>query len=367
MISPAGSVERKAFGTLPGGEEVLAITLAHPDGICVRLLTYGASVQSVIVPDREGHLADVVLGHDQLEGYLHQPQYFGATVGRVANRIAGGRFSLDGTEYQIPANNGPNALHGGPDGYDKRNWTIVATYTDPVPGVTMKLVSPDGDQGFPGALTVTADFQLTALGALRIKYRATTDCPTVVNLSNHSYWNLGGEGSAESAVEHELTIFADHYLPTNVASIPTGEFAPVVDTPFDFREATRIGARVRDARHPQIVVGHGYDHNWVAATKPSDELHKLARAEHPGSGRVLEVHSNQPGLQFYSGNFLDGTSVGKSGQAYRMGDALVLEPQMFPDTPNQPAFGSLRLDPGQVYRNVIEFRFSSHAAARDQP
>lgn len=352
----------EAFGTLPNGEEVTAITLASRSGVRVRILTYGASIQSVIAPDARGNPTDVVLGHATVGQYLEKRQYFGATVGRVANRIAGGRFVLDGREYTIPTNDGPNALHGGPDGFDRRNWEIAATRPGPQPGVTLSLVSPDGDQGFPGALRVTAAFDLDETGAMRIEYCATTDRPTLVNLSNHSYWNLAGEGAAEGAMAQVLTIFAHHYLPTDESAIPTGETTPVGGTPFDFRAPIPIAARVRDGHDPQIRIGRGYDHNWVAARTVSEEPRLLARATHAGSGRSLEVHSNQPGLQFYSGNFLDGTSLGKSGKLHRMGDAFALEPQMFPDTPNRPAFGSLRLDPGQVYRNLIVFRLSANAA-----
>lgn len=363
MTDAVGSVTHEIFGVLPDGEKVVAVTLANARGTRARILTYGASIQAMIVPDRAGRFVDVALGHATLDEYLDSPQYFGATVGRVANRIAGGRFTLDGREYQIRANDGPNALHGGLDGFDKRNWTIVATRLGPAPAVMLQLISPDGDQGFPGELTVTAEYQLDENDELRVEYRATTDQTTIVNLSNHAYWNLAGEGSAAGAMGHELAIFADRYLPTDPAAIPTGHIASVAGTPFDFRQPTVIGARVRDARDPQLRIGRGYDHNWIAARGASSEPRPLAWAHDPGSGRVLEVHSNQPGLQFYSGNFLDGTTAGKSGQLYRMGDALVLEPQMFPDTPNQPAFGSLRLEPGQTYRNVILFRFSAAKGA----
>lgn len=362
MISSADGIAQEIFGTLPDGEQVAALTLSSANHVRVRILTYGASIQSFLAPDRDGNLADVALGHATLAEYLDQPQFLGATVGRVANRIAGGSFVLDGQTYRIPANNGPNALHGGPEGFDKRNWSILAVQTEPLPGVTLQLISPDGDQGFPGRLTVTADFTLDADGGLKIVYCATTDRTTIVNLSNHTYWNLAGEGSAEGAMGHELTIFAEHYLPTGTSSIPTGQFAAVAGTPFDFRQPTVIGGRVREAIHPQIRVGRGYDHNWVAARTVADEPFLAAQARHAGSGRMLEVHSTQPGLQFYSGNFLDGTTVGKAGRLYRMGDAFVLEPQMFPDTANQPEFGCLRLDRGQTYRNTIRFRVSAENA-----
>jgi aldose 1-epimerase len=347
---------RVPFGTLPNGEEVKAITLTGPGAIQVRILTYGASIQSLLVPDRHGVLADVALGHATLAPYLDQAQYLGSTVGRVANRIAGGRFTLDGHDYQVPVNNGSNSLHGGAEGFDKRNWEIL--HSDATTAV-LQLVSPDGDQGYPGTLTVTATYSLSGANELSVEYLATADRATIVNLSNHIYWNLAGEGTPHGAMEHLLTIPADHYLPTDATAIPTGELRPVSGTPFDFRRPRRIADHVRDAADEQLRFGRGYDHNMVVAREVSREPRLLARAEDPASGRVMEVLSNQPGIQFYSGNFLDATTSGKAGRLYRMGDAIVLEPQMFPDTPNRPAFGSLRLEPGDTYRNVIVWRFST--------
>lgn len=359
-IAATQRVTRAPFGTLPGGETVEAITLTNARGLQVTLITYGASIQAALVPDREGVLADVALGHAQLGPYLDQPQYMGATVGRVANRIARGRFTLDGQDYQIPANNGPNALHGGPHGFDKANWEVIETRSQPDSArVTLGHLSQDADQGFPGTVRVTASYELFDDGRLSLEYLAVTDRSTLVNISNHGYWNLAGEGSSDGAMGHRLKIFADHYLPTDAGAIPTGEIRPVAGTPFDFRTPAEIGARVREAGDEQIRLGRGYDHNWVIAKTPLAEPQPVVWVEHPGSGRTLEIASNQPGLQFYSGNFLDATSVGKSGRLYRMGDALVLEPQMAPDTPNQPGFGSLRLEPGEVYRNIIVYRFGS--------
>ncbi len=354
---PAG-LSRAPFGALPGGEPVEAITLANRGGMTARIITYGASIHSVLAPDRHGGFGDVALGHATLRDYIDWPQYFGSTVGRVANRIAGGRFVLDGVEYQVPLNNGANALHGGSQGFDKANWAVLTTSQDPVPSVTLGHVSLDGDQGFPGTLTVTATYWLTDDDALAVEYRATTDRPTLVNLSNHAYWNLAGEGSAQGAMGHLLTIAADHYLPTDATAIPSGELRAVAGSAFDFRDPAKVGARVRDALDEQIRFGRGYDHAWVAADKVSDEPRLLARVAEPHSGRVMQLLSNQPSVQFYSGNFLDGTSAGKAGSLYRMGDAVVLEPQMLPDTPNRPEFGSIRLDPGETYRNVIVWRFS---------
>lgn len=351
-------VHRRLFGHLPDGRAVEAVTLVNAQGVSATVIAHGATLQSMIVPDREGKLADVTLGHATLAEYLGSTAYFGSSVGRVANRIAGGRFLLDGTEYRVPANNGPNALHGGPEGFDKALWDIVETGDTPAPFVRLAHTSPDGDQGFPGTLQVTAKYALGDDGALAITYRATTDRPTIVNMTNHAYWNLAGEGAATGAMDHELTIPAEHFLPTDDTAIPTGDFAPVTGTPFDFREARAIGARVRDTTHDQIRIGHGYDHNWVVDRSRSATPRLLARLAHPASGRVLEVLSTEPGVQFYSGNFLDGSLVGKRRQAYRMGDGVALEPQMFPDTPNRPTFGSIRLGAGEEYCHRIVFAFS---------
>lgn len=353
----AADVVRAAFGHTPSGEAVERLTLSNARGMEVSILTLGAAIQSVIVPDRDGVRADVALGYPTLDGYLAKPEYFGSTVGRVANRIAGGRFRLDGKAYQVPVNNGPNSLHGGTEGFDRKVWEVVSVEGGTTPSVTLRLVSPDGDQGYPGKLTATATYSLDADNSLTVLYTAATDRPTLVNLSNHAYWNLAGEGAAEGAMGHRLTIPAEHFHPTDATAIPTGEFRPVGGTAFDFRAPTLVGARVRDADEEQIRFGRGYDHNWVISRTRAAAPRLVARVEHPGSGRVMELFSDQPGLQFYSGNFLDGTVAGKSGRLYRQGDALVLEPQMFPDTPNRPEFGSVRLDPGRTYQNSIRFRF----------
>lgn len=355
----AAEVTRARFGTLPRGEPVEAVTLANGRGMSVRIISYGVAIQSVIVPDRDDRPADVTLGYPSLDGYLAKSEYFGATVGRVANRIARGRFTLDGRTYQTPVNNGPNALHGGTKGFDKVNWEVLSASGGPTASVTLRYVSPHLDQGYPGELTTAATYSLGEDNTLSVEYRATTDRPTVVNLSNHAYWNLAGDGSMFGAMEHLLTIPAEHYSPTDANAIPTGEFRPVAGTVFDFRRATPVGARVRDASDQQIVFGRGYDHNWVVARTLSPTPRLMARVEEPRFGRVMEVYSNQPGVQFYSGNFMDSTVIGKSGRLYRQGDAIVLEPQMFPDTPNRPEFGTVRLDPGQTYRNIIQFRFST--------
>jgi aldose 1-epimerase len=354
----AADYARKPFGAMPDGAPVEAITLSNPAGGSVTIITLGASVQALMVKGRDGRLADVALGYPDLAGYLAKPNYFGATVGRVANRIAKGRFTLDGRVYQTPVNDGPNALHGGTKGFDKVVWEVVSVEKGPAASVTLRYVSPDGDQGYPGKLTATATYALADSGELTVDYTAVTDKPTVVNLSNHTYWNLAGEGSGRGALGEVLTLPAEEYTPVDDTLIPTGEFRKVEGTVFDFRKPTPIDRRVRDAKDEQIRFGRGYDHNWVISRSPAAAPRLVARVEDPPSGRVMEVYSAAPGIQFYSGNFLDGTIVGKAGKAYREGDAIVLEPQMFPDTPNRPEFGSVRLNPGQRYANKIIYRFS---------
>ena len=350
----AAPAVRTPFGDVPGQGQAEIITLSNAAGMTAGILSYGAAIHSVRVPDRAGTIADVALGYPSIAATLAGSEYFGATVGRVANRIADGKFSIDGKTYQAPVNNGPNSLHGGTTGFDKRLWSIVEAAAD---RAVLRLVSADGDQGYPGTLTVTATYALDADNQLSIKYTAATDRPTIVNISNHAYWNLGGEGSG-SAMQHRLTIAADAYLPVGAGAIPTGEIRSVAGTPFDFRAGAAVGDRIRGAGDEQLRIGRGYDHNWVVARSVAAQPRMVARAEDPVSGRVLELLSDQPGMQFYSGNFLDGSIIGKSGRLYRQGDAIVLEPQMFPDTPNQPAFGSVRLGPGQTYRSRIIFRFS---------
>jgi aldose 1-epimerase len=359
----AADVSRARFGKLPDGRNVEAITLTNARGMKVRIISYGAGIQSLVVPDRNGQAGDVTLGYPNMQGYLTEPEFMGSTVGRVANRIARGRFKLDGKTYQTPINNGVNALHGGTKGFDKVLWEVLEVKEGPTASVTLRYVSPHMDQGYPGKLTTTATYAIDdESNTLAIDYYAQTDRPTVVNLSNHAYWNLGGEGSPEGVMGHVLTIPADHYTPTDKGAIPTGEIRRVEGTVFDFRRPMPIGARVRDASDQQIVFGKGYDHNWVVDRKLSPDPRLLARVEDPKSGRVMEVLSNQPGIQFYSGNFLDATKVGKAGKLYRQGDAIVLEPQMFPDAPNRPNFGSVRLNPGQTYHNRILLRCSTAGA-----
>jgi aldose 1-epimerase len=350
---------RGVFGTLVDGSKVEMVTLSNSHGVVARVMTLGASLQSLTTPDRHGKSTDIILGYPKVGTYIDQPQYFGATVGRYANRIAKGKFTIDGHAYSTPTNDGPNSLHGGSKGFDKVLWKV----TDVKHGanrasVTLQYISPDGEMGYPGNLTVTATYTLDESNQLSIDYSATTDKPTLVNLSNHTYWNLGGEGSG-SVLDDLLTIPAESYLPVDATSIPTGQFAPVAGTPFDFRQPKPIGRDIRTGSDQQLVNGHGYDHNWVISRHASATPRMIARVEDPHSGRVLTLTSSQPGLQFYSGNFLNGTTSGPSDRLYRQGDAFVLEPQLFPDTPNHPDFGSAVLRPGQTYRNLIVYRFST--------
>ena len=363
LAAPAMAAEanRSTFGTLPDGRAVAAVTLTNRQGMSARVIALGASIQSVILPDRNGKAADIAIGYDTLDGYAAKPEYFGATVGRVANRVANGRFTFNGKSYRTPVNNGPNSLHGGTKGFDKVLWDVVDVKSGPTASVTLRYVSPDGDMGYPGTLTTLAIYSLDERNKLSIEYRATTDKPTLVNLSNHAYWNLAGAGAAGGAMGHVVTIPADRYTPTDATSIPMGELPSVAGTVFDFRAPHMVGERVRDGRDRQIVFGRGYDHNWVIGDKVTADTHLMARVADPVSGRGFELWSNQPGLQFYSGNFFDGTVIGKGGQIYRMGDAIVMEPQLFPDAPNQPRFPSARLDPGQTYRNLIVYKFTTGA------
>lgn len=360
----AATAKRSSFGKLADGRAVGAVTLANGRGVSATVIAWGATLQSVVMPDRTGQRADVALGYDNIRDYIDKPQYFGTTVGRFANRLAAGRFRLDGKTYQTPVNNGKNALHGGTAGFDKVLWEIVSVKNGPTASVTLRYVSPDGDQGYPGTMTVHATYSLDERNHLTIEYTATTDKATIVNITNHAYWNLSGEGSSNGAMGHLLTIPAETYLPTDEGAIPTGEFRPVAGTVFDFRKPRAVGDRVRDARDQQIAFGRGYDHNWVVGRKVIAGEQLMARVQDPASGRGFELWSNQPGVQFYSGNFLDGTSYGKSKKVYRMGDTLVLEPQIFPDSPNQKGFPDARLEPGQTYRNVMTYRLSSGAVAR---
>jgi aldose 1-epimerase len=360
VSAQAADYARKPFGKTPDGVEVEAITLTNGHGVSATLITYGATLQSLIAPGRDGTKADIALGFADAAAYAKNASYFGASVGRFANRIGKGRFALDGKTYQLALNNnGVAALHGGVKGFDKQVWKVVDVKRGPIASVTFSLVSPDGDEGYPGTLTATATYALGENNDLTITYGATTDKPTIVNLTNHALFNLAGEGSADGAMGNVLTLASDSYTPVDAELIPTGTITPVAGTPFDFRTPHVVGERVRDARDPQMVVGRGYDHNMVLTGNAGGAPRLAARLADPKSGRVLEILSDQPGIQFYAGNFIDGTMVGKSGKIYRQGDGVALEPQHFPDAPNKPAFAPVRLDPGQTYRNVMVFRLTT--------
>ncbi|PHY20171.1 aldose epimerase family protein [Caulobacter sp. BP25] len=355
----AAELSRSAFGQTPSGEAVEAFTLTNAKGVSVTVITYGATLQSLIAPDKAGKKADIVLGFNDAAAYVKSASYFGATVGRFANRIGKGRFVIDGKTYQLALNNnGVTALHGGVKGFDKVVWKVLDTKSGPTASVTLGYASPDGDEGYPGTVNATATYALDEQNQLTITYGATTDKPTIVNMTNHALFNVAGEGSPDGAMGNVLTIPADGYTPVDNELIPTGATTPVASTAFDFRKPTAVGERIRDASDPQLIVGKGYDHNYVLNGKSGGDLRLAARLADPKSGRVLEILSDQPGIQFYAGNFLDGSLIGKSGKLYRQGDGIALEPQHFPDAPNKPQFAPVRLDPGQTYRNVMIFKVS---------
>jgi len=340
---------------MPDGRPVERFVFGNAHGLEVSAITYGGIITSLRVPDRDGRMGDVVLGFDSLEPYLAGTPYFGAIIGRYGNRIAGGRFELDGTTYQLATNNGANHLHGGNVGFDKVLWAGEPFQSDSAVGVVFTYTSVDGEEGYPGTLDVRVTYTLTDDDHLVFDYRATTDAPTPVNLTQHSYFNLAGEGSG-TVLDHELFVAASAYTPVDEGLIPTGEIAPVEGTPFDFRERTAIGARI-DVDDPQIARGPGYDHNFVLDTAGDGFLSLAARVVEPTSGRTMEILTDQPGLQFYAGNFLDGTLVGKSGRPYVHRGGFCLETQHFPDSPNQPAFPPTILRPGEEYRTRTVYAF----------
>ena len=354
----AATVTRERAGTLADGTVIEAITLTNARGVSARILTYGATLQTLIAPDRSGKRADVLLGYDDLASYVTRPNYFGVTVGRYANRIGGGSFMLDGRRFQLPLNDKTNSLHGGTTGYDKVAWRVASVANGPVARVVLAHRSPDGDSGYPGRLAVTTTYTLDERGDLGIAFDATTDRPTVVNMTNHAIFDLGGEGSAAGATGHRLTIPARAITPVDARLVPTGVLQPVAGTVFDFRTGRIVADGIRDGRDAQIVFGHGYDHNFALDKGLTRTPELAARLEDPASGRVLEVLTTEPGVQFYTGNFLDGTFVGKGGHLYRMGDGIALEPQKFPDAPNKPAFVSTRVDPGKPYHHQMIYRLS---------
>lgn len=352
-----------SFGKLPDGREASQFTLENASGLRVDLTNYGGIIARLLVPDREGRVADVVLGHDCAADYRRSASYFGAICGRVGNRIAGGRFSLDGRTYALATNNAPAGipchLHGGARGFDQALWEAEPTTREGQPALRLRHVSPDGDEGYPGTLRVEVLYSLTADRGLRLDYTATTDRATPVALTNHAYFNLRGHGEGD-ILDHELTLRARCFTPVDAGLIPTGEIAPVAGTPFDFTAPCRIGARIGDP-HPQLAYGIGYDHNFVLDDYPKGETptrpRLAATVREPTSGRVLEVLTTEPGVQFYTGNFLDGSQIGKGGRPYVHRGGFCLETQHFPDSPNHPAFPSVILRPGQTLSSTTVFRF----------
>ncbi len=342
------SITKESFGKMPDGKQVDLYTLTNANDIQARISTYGATLASLQLPDRQGNLADVALGFDTLEGYFSDHPYFGVTVGRYANRIGGAKFTLNGVEYELAANNGPNHLHGGIKGFDKVLWEAEQIQNPDEVGVKLTYMSKDGEEGYPGNLACVVTYTLNNDNELKISYEAVTDKTTVVNLTNHTYWNLAGQGNGD-ILDHELMINADKFTPVNDELIPTGEIKSVKDTPMDFTEPTPIGSRIDQ-------VPGGYDHNYVL-NRTGQGLSLCARVYEPTSGRVLEIHTVEPGVQFYSGNFLDGTIKGKSGKVYKKHYGFCLETQHFPDSPNQPEFPSVVLEPGQKYETVTVHRF----------
>lgn len=345
----------QSFSSVIGGEKVGLFTLENDSGMRVDFTNHGGRIVSILVPDKNGVFDDVVTGYHSLKEYLVTSQpYFGSLIGRYGNRIANGRLSIGNQEYQLAINNGPNHLHGGPGGFHNVVWE-----TDPLADNSLRLsyLSPDGEENYPGNLKVTVTYSLTNANELIIEYEAVTDTPTVVNLTNHAFYNLAGEGD-RPIHEHLLMLNADHYTPVDQNLIPTGEIAPVADTPFDFTVLTAIGERI-DADHPQLIIGNGYDHNYVLNKngETSDEPQLAATVIEPNSGRRMDVYTTEPGIQFYSGNFLDGSETGKRGEPYTFRSSFCLETQHFPDSPNQPNFPSTLLMPGQTYRQVTKMVF----------
>ncbi|MGR4974455.1 aldose epimerase family protein [Pseudomonas sp. LARHCG127] len=353
--------ERVAFGKTDDGTAVEKFVLRNSHGIEATVITYGGILQSLIVPDKNGMTADVVLGFDDVQGYQKNGSvYFGATIGRFGNRLAGGAFELDGKRYQVPQNDKDNSLHGGPQGFDKRVWKAEPSNDKDSVGVTLTYLSADGEMGFPGNLKTDVTYSLNDKNELRIDYKATTDKPTVLNLTNHSYFNLAGAGNGD-ILKQVATLHAARYTPVTGKLIPTGELAPVAGTPMDFTKPTAIGTHIK-ADHPQLKFAEpkqgGFDFNWVLDAK--GDVDKLAAEVHdPQSGRLLQLYTSEPGVQFYTSNFLDGTVKGKQDKVYPHWGAFTLETQHYPDSPNQPDFPSTRLDPGQTYTQTMVLKFST--------
>jgi aldose 1-epimerase len=352
-IHAATKISKADFGKMPNGTKVEIFTLTNEHGLEARITTYGGRVVSLKTPDRNGKMDDIVLGFDTLEGYTDPAEpYFGALIGRYGNRIGHAKFTLDGKEYKLPANDGANTLHGGPAGFDKVVWTPRQL---PDGGLELTYTSKDGEEGFPGNLKATVEYHLTAANELKIDYSATTDKDTVVNLTNHSYWNLKGAGSG-TILDHLLTLKASRFTPVDAGLIPTGELKAVAGTPFDFSKPTAVGARI-EQNDEQLKLGKGYDHNFVL-DRSGAGLSLAARVEEPSTGRVMEVETTEPAVQFYTGNFLDGKLKGKGGRVYPQRSALCLETQHYPDSPNKPGFPTTELKPGQTYKTTTVYRFA---------
>ena len=352
------AIDKAPFGKLPDGRAVDLFTLTNSKGMVAKITNYGAIVVALIVPDRAGHLDDVVLGYDNLDGYIAKSPFFGAIVGRYGNRIAKGQFALDGKTYTLARNDHANHLHGGVVGFDKVLWSATPVTGKKSVGLELRYLSKDGEEGYPGNLTVAITYTLTDDNKLKIDYVATTDKTTVANITHHGYFNLDGAGSGDILGE-ELLINADRFTPVDRGLIPTGELRPVKGTPLDFTQPTAIGARINN-QDEQLKNGGGYDHNWVL-NRTGAGLSLAAKLTSPKTGRVMEVLTTEPGLQFYSGNFLDGSITGKGGKVYARRSGLCLETQHFPDSPNQPSFPSTVLKPGETYKTTTVFRFSTVA------
>jgi aldose 1-epimerase len=363
MLSRASSgkdahdVKKEKYGTTPDGQQVDLYTLTNSRGLEVQVINFGGIITSIRVPDRDGKGVDIALGFDNLDGYLENKPYFGAIIGRYANRIANGKFTVDGKQYTLAVNNGTNSLHGGIKGFNKVIWTAEPFHDRQGMGVRLSYLSKDREEGYPGNLKVDVIYTVTDKNELVIDYKATTDKATPINLTNHSYFNLAGEGSGD-VLGHELRLNADSFTPIDKNLIPTGEIKPVKGTPLDFTQTTAIGARINDPNE-QLVIAHGYDHNFVVNRK-HDSLQLAARVHEPKSGRVLEVYTTQPGVQLYTGNFLDGTVVGKHGHAYKQREAFCLETQHYPDSPNHASFPSTILRPGKTFHSQTVFKFSAN-------
>ena len=353
----SGSTEKKPFGKTPDGQPIDLYVLTNKNGVEAAITNYGGAVVSLKVPDRNGKFADVVLGYDSLDGYVNDKSYFGAIVGRYGNRIGHAQFSLDGKTYTLAKNNGENSLHGGIKGFNKAVWAAKELPAKNGQSLELTYLSKDGEEGFPGNLHVRVVYTLTDSNELKIEYSATTDKKTVVNLTNHTYFNLAGPGSGD-ILGHQLVIEADKFTPVDASLIPTGEFRDVQGTPLDFRKATAIGARI-DQDDEQLKLGHGYDHNFVLRRAAGAPISLAARVAEPNTGRVLEVWTTEPGVQFYTGNFLDGTARGKGGLTYARRSAFCLETQHFPDSPNQPKFPSVVLNPGEKYSTTTTYKFTT--------